>query len=204
MRIEIKSYTSTSNLISAIIFFILGAIMFTSPDVMIVVISRVIGSIIAIIGVFNCIKNYIEVKKDNTTSSIGMISGIIGIVIGLVFVSLASVIEALIRFLIGGWILFIGVNRLINVLYLKKQKTKFIVLLIIAIILIGAGLYTILEANLAFQAIGLVLMIYAILEIFSYIFCKKEVREIKPKENDNIIDAVVVKEVSKNKKESKH
>ncbi len=204
MRIEIKSYTSTSNLISAIIFFILGAIMFTSPDVMIVVISRVIGSIIAIIGVFNCIKNYIEVKKDNTTSSIGMISGIIGIVIGLVFISLASVIEALIRFLIGGWILFIGVNRLINVLYLKKQKTKFIVLLIVAILLIGAGLYTILEANLAFQAIGLVLMIYAILEIFSYIFCKKEVREIKPKENDNIIDAVVVKDVSKNKKDSKH
>lgn len=204
MRIEIKSYTSTSNLISAIIFFILGAIMFTSPDVMIVVISRVIGSIIAIIGVFNCIKNYIEVKKDNTTSSIGMISGIIGIVIGLVFISLASVIEALIRFLIGGWILFIGVNRLINVLYLKKQKTKFIVLLIVAILLIGAGLYTILEANLAFQAIGLVLMIYAILEIFSYIFCKKEVREIKPKENDNIIGAVVVKDVSKNKKDSKH
>lgn len=204
MRIEIKSYTSTSNLISAIIFFILGAIMFTSPDVMIVVISRVIGSIIAIIGVFNCIKNYIEVKKDNTTSSIGMISGIIGIVIGLVFISLASVIEALIRFLIGGWILFIGVNRLINVLYLKKQKTKFIVLLIVAILLIGAGLYTILEANLAFQAIGLVLMIYAILEIFSYIFCKKEVREIKPKENDNVIDAVVVKDVSKNKKDSKH
>lgn len=204
MRIEIKSYTSTSNLISAIIFFILGAIMFTSPDVMIVVISRVIGSIIAIIGVFNCIKNYIEVKKDNTTSSIGMISGIIGIVIGLVFISLASVIEALIRFLIGGWILFIGVNRLINVLYLKKQKTKFIVLLIVAILLIGAGLYTILEANLAFQAIGLVLMLYAILEIFSYIFCKKEVREIKPKENDNIIDAVVVKDVSKNKKDSKH
>ena len=204
MRIEIKSYTSTSNLISAIIFFILGAIMFTSPDVMIVVISRVIGSIIAIIGVFNCIKNYIEVKKDNTTSSIGMISGIIGIVIGLVFISLASVIEALIRFLIGGWILFIGVNRLINVLYLKKQKTKFIVLLIVAILLIGAGLYTILEANLAFQAIGLVLMIYAILEIFSYIFCKKEVRGIKPKENDNIIDAVVVKDVSKNKKDSKH
>ena len=87
MRIEIKSYTSIYNLISSIIFFILGAIMFTSPNVMVVVISRVIGGIIAIIGVFNCIKNYIEVKKDNTTSSIGMISGIIGIVIGLVAIA---------------------------------------------------------------------------------------------------------------------
>ena len=203
MRIEIKSYTSIYNLISSIIFFILGAIMFTSPNVMVVVISRVIGGIIAIIGVFNCIKNYIEVKKDNTTSSIGMISGIIGIVIGLVFISLAGVIEALIRFLIGGWILFIGINRLINVLYLKKPKSKFIVLLIVAILLIGAGLYTILEANLAFQAIGLVLMIYAGLEIFSYIFCKKEVKEFKSKDDDKVIDAVVIRDDT-NKKGSKH
>ena len=203
MRIEIKSYTSIYNLISSIIFFILGAIMFTSPNVMVVVISRVIGGIIAIIGVFNCIKNYIEVKKDNTTSSIGMISGIIGIVIGLVFISLAGVIEALIRFLIGGWILFMGINRLINVLYLKKPKSKFIVLLIVAILLIGAGLYTILEANLAFQAIGLVLMIYAGLEIFSYIFCKKEVKEFKSKDDDKVIDAVVIRD-NTNKKGSKH
>ncbi len=203
MRIEIKSYTSIYNLISSIIFFILGAIMFTSPNVMVVVISRVIGGIIAIIGVFNCIKNYIEVKKDNTTSSIGMISGIIGIVIGLVFISLAGVIEALIRFLIGGWILFMGINRLINVLYLKKPKSKFIVLLIVAILLIGAGLYTILEANLAFQAIGLVLMIYAGLEIFSYIFCKKEVKEFKSKDDDKVIDAVVIRDDT-NKKGSKH
>ena len=203
MRIEIKSYTSIYNLISSIIFFILGAIMFTSPNVMVVVISRVIGGIIAIIGVFNCIKNYIEVKKDNTTSSIGMISGIIGIVIGLVFISLAGVIEALIRFLIGGWILFMGINRLINVLYLKKPKSKFIVLLIVAILLIGAGLYTILEANLAFQAIGLVLMIYAGLEIFSYIFCKKEVKEFKSKDDDKVIDAVVIRDYTI-KKGSKH
>ena len=203
MRIEIKSYTSIYNLISSIIFFILGAIMFTSPNVMVVVISRVIGGIIAIIGVVNCIKNYIEVKKDNTTSSIGMISGIIGIVIGLVFISLAGVIEALIRFLIGGWILFMGINRLINVLYLKKPKSKFIVLLIVAILLIGAGLYTILEANLAFQAIGLVLMIYAGLEIFSYIFCKKEVKEFKSKDDDKVIDAVVIRDDT-NKKGSKH
>ena len=132
-----------------------------------------------------------------------MISGIIGIVIGLVFISLAGVIEALIRFLIGGWILFMGINRLINVLYLKKPKSKFIVLLIVAILLIGAGLYTILEANLAFQAIGLVLMIYAGLEIFSYIFCKKEVKEFKSKDDDKVIDAVVIRDDT-NKKGSKH
>ena len=198
MEIEFKSYTKLSSLISAIIFFILGAIMFTSPDVMVIVISRILGGTICIIGIFNCIKNYLEVKRDNSTPSTGMVTGILGIIIGLVFIFLADVIEALIRFVIGGFILFIGVNKFINVLYLKKNTSKFFVLFIISLILLIGGLYTILEANLAFQAIGIILMIYALLEIFSYIFCKRESNVIKNK-NEKVIDAVIIRDNTKKK-----
>lgn len=198
MEIEFKSYTNLSSLISAIIFFILGAIMFTSPDVMVIVVSRILGGTICIIGIFNCIKNYLEVKRDNSTPSTGMVTGILGIIIGLVFIFLAGVIEALIRFVIGGFILFIGVNKFINVLYLKKNTSKFFVLFIISLILLIGGLYTILEANLAFQAIGIILMIYALLEIFSYIFCKRESSVIKTK-NEKVIDAVILQDNTKKK-----
>ncbi len=198
MEIEFKSYTKLSSLISAIIFFILGAIMFTSPDVMVIVVSRILGGTICIIGIFNCIKNYLEVKRDNSTPSTGMVTGILGIIIGLVFIFLAGVIEALIRFVIGGFILFIGVNKFINVLYLKKNTSKFFVLFIISLILLIGGLYTILEANLAFQAIGIILMIYALLEIFSYIFCKRESSVIKNK-NEKVIDAVILQDNTKKK-----
>lgn len=198
MEIEFKSYTKLSSLISAIIFFILGAIMFTSPDVMVIVISRILGGTICIIGIFNCIKNYLEVKRDNSTPSTGMVTGILGIIIGLVFIFLAGVIEALIRFVIGGFILFIGINKFINVLYLKKNTSKFFVLFIISLILLIGGLYTILEANLAFQAIGIILMIYALLEIFSYIFCKRESNVIKNK-NEKVIDAVIIRDNTKKK-----
>lgn len=198
MEIEFKSYTKLSSLISAIIFFILGAIMFTSPDVMVIVISRILGGTICIIGIFNCIKNYLEVKRDNSTPSTGMVTGILGIIIGLVFIFLAGVIEALIRFVIGGFILFIGINKFINVLYLKKNTSKFFVLFIISLILLIGGLYTILEVNLAFQAIGIILMIYALLEIFSYIFCKRESNVIKNK-NEKVIDAVIIRDNTKKK-----
>ena len=198
MEIEFKSYTKLSSLISAIIFFILGAIMFTSPDVMVIVISRILGGTICIIGIFNCIKNYFEVKRDNSTPSTGMVTGILGIIIGLVFIFLAGVIEALIRFVIGGFILFIGINKFINVLYLKKNTSKFFVLFIISLILLIGGLYTILEVNLAFQAIGIILMIYALLEIFSYIFCKRESNVIKNK-NEKVIDAVIIHDNTKKK-----
>lgn len=125
-----------------------------------------------------------------------MILGIVLIVIGLVFIFLASVIEALVRLVIGGWILFSGINRLINALSLPKKNSRFAVLLILSLLLIGGGLYTILEANLAFQAIGVVLMIYAFLEIFGYIFNKKDINvvniEVKEKNDEKVIDAVLI------------
>ena len=81
----------------------------------------------------------------------------------------------------------------------------------IAILLIGGGLYTILEANLAFQAIGIILMIYAGLEIFGYIFNRKsmtEVTEVKVSKNDKkspkgAVDAVVIEDKTEDKKKKK-
>lgn len=204
MKIEIKNYSNVWSLITSIVFFILGAVMFTNPNAIIVFVSYVIGGLIIIIGLFKCIKNYLDVKKDGTTSSNGMIVGIVLIVIGLVFIFLASVIEALVRLVIGGWILFTGIMRLINALYLPKRSTKFMVILILAILLIGGGLYTILETNLAFQAIGMVLMIYAALEIFGFIFSKNN-ESIEIEEKEEIKEAILIehKKNKKNKNDSK-
>lgn len=204
MKINVKNYSSVMVLISSIVFFILGAVMFTKPDAVVLFVSYVIGSLIIILGIFKCFKNYLDVKRDNTTSSNNMILGIVLIVIGLVFIFLASVIEALVRLVIGGWILFSGINRLINALSLPKKNSQFLVLLILSLLLIGGGLYTILEANLAFQAIGVVLMVYAFLEIFGYIFNKKDISvvdiEVKEKNDEKVIDAVLIEEKKDKKK----
>ena len=129
-------------------------------------------------------------KKDNNTSSKEMIIGITSIVIGLIFIFLANVIEAVVRLVIGGYILFIGLNRFINALYIKKKDSRFIALLIISLILMGGGLYTILEANLAFQTMGIVIMVYAILEIIGYIF---NISIIK-KNDAEVTDAILIEE----------
>ena len=52
MRIEFKSYNNNSSLVSAILFFILGAIMFTNPGAMVVVISRILGGILILFGLY--------------------------------------------------------------------------------------------------------------------------------------------------------
>ena len=204
MKIGVKKYSDVISLISSIIFFILGAIIFTKPEIIILFISYVIGGIFTIIGLFKCIKNYLDIKKDNSISSKEMIAGILLIIIGLVFILLADVIEALVRLVIGGWILFTGINRLINSLTIPVKNKKFIVRLIISFLLIGVGLYTILESNLAFKTIGLILMAYSFLEIIGYIFSKKDIlEETVIIDNDKVIDTVLIEEKTKKKKKSK-
>ena len=204
MKIGVKSYSEVISLIYSIIFFILGAIIFTKPEVIILFISYVIGGIFTIIGLFKCIKNYLDIKKDNSISSKEMITGILLIVIGLVFISLADVIEALVRLVIGGWILFTGINRLINSLTIKTKNKKFIIRLVISLLLIGVGLYTILESNLAFKTIGLILMIYSFLEILGYIFNKKDfLEETIIIDDKKVIDTVLIEDKKKKLKKSK-
>ena len=169
MKIISKKYSNLLTLIVAIAFLILGAFMYKDPNAVIVYITYVIGGLLIIIGIFKCFKNYLDVKKDNSTNSTEMIVGITMAVVGLICIFLAGVIETVVRFIIGGWILFSGINRFINVLYLEKKNSTFWVSLVLAVLLIGGGLYTILEVNLAFKLLGIVIIIYAILEIIGYI-----------------------------------
>lgn len=207
MKINVKSYSDIISLISSIIFFILGAIIFTKPEVIVLFISYVLGGLMIIIGLFKCVKNYLDIKQDNSTSSKEMITGIILIIIGLVFILLADVIEALVRLIIGGWILFSGINRLIHALHLNKKTRRFIIFLILSLLLIGTGLYTILEANLAFQTIGIVLMVYSFIEIFGYIFNKKDIEPtteiIVDSKETKVIDAVLIEDKKAKKKKTK-
>lgn len=211
MKIEIKSYANNSSLVSAVLFFILGAIMFTNPDTMIIAVSRIFGGILILFGLYSCIKNYILVKEDGNTSSLPMIMGLASIAFGSVFFFAAGFVEALFRFIIGGWILISGIMRFANAMEMNKKDTsKFVSLLVISLLLVIAGLYTILEANLAFQTIGIVLMIYAVLEIFGWLTNRKVAKEtINKKEKQTkrdrkeVVEAVVIEDKTQKKKNSK-
>ena len=212
MRVEVKSYNNNSSLVSAILFFILGAIMFTNPDTMVVVISRILGGILILFGLYSCIKNYILVRQNTQVSAIPMVAGISCMAIGSVFFFAAGFVEAMVRFVIGGWILLSGIVRFANAMQIdKKNNPKFFSLLIISLLLILAGLYTILEANLALKTIGIVLMIYAGLEIFGWLTNKSVVKETMTKEekkkkrskNKDVVDAIIIKDDTDEKKNSK-
>lgn len=165
-----------SNLVSSILFLLIGIILFSDPNGIVSFISYILGIIIIIIGVVKIISSNKVIETHDTQITLGILLTIIGIIL----IFCGPVIELMLRFFMGAWILISGVNKLVVALNLKDATNIWIKLLIVSILLIIIGLYVILKSNLVFSSIGLIMIIFSCISIIGYIITPK------PK-NENII-----------------
>ncbi len=166
----------TMSIITAILFFIVGVLLFSNPDGVIKFISYVIGALFIITGIVKLFSYYRMSKKMNITNNGDLILGIIAIIIGFVVIICLSAIAFIINFAIGGWILYSGIMKLITAFSLKELKVdSWIYVLITSIVMILCGLYVVINFNTAYKIIGLVLIIYSIVEIIQYIVIPKNI-----------------------------
>src|SRR5574344_383893 len=193
MKIEIQAKSKKISLLSAIMFLIIGALMLANPNKVVAIIAYIIGVILISYGIFSCIKNYFNTKANSNNPSTELVIGIITIIIGILFLLLANVIGVALQYVFGAWILFCGINRLINSLQINKNDNTFIIQLVVSILLIIAGLYTILKSNLALSFVGLIMMIYAVLEIIGYVSSKKEKDDTVFTVTKNVIKVKLIK-----------
>ena len=170
---KLSVYVKKDNaLFNSIIFFILGAILFTNPGGILKFLSYIVAAIILIPGIFNILSYYKTLKKLNIEQTNKLISGIVLIVLAIVVVVFSSFVETTIRLVCGGWIIYSGVIKLIEAIKIKDKKTTFYVCLAVSILMILCGFYVALAVNLVFSLIGLFIMIYAGLDIVSYVIKK--------------------------------
>ena len=191
--------SNTKNLIKSILFLIFGALIFAYPDTVISIVASGFGAILILYGLFMIIKNYYETKQNSETPATLLTFGIILLLVGITFIILSDSISLVIQYVLGAWILFNGIEKLLLSFSLPKGSTQFKSQLVISILLLAAGLYTILVANITIQVVGLIMMIYAVLEIIGAITNKKiveqEIKEVKEEKT-----ALVEKEETKEKK----
>lgn len=207
MEIKVKSYSSQSSLISSIIYFILGAILFTKAEEVIKFISIAFGVILGVVAVVNFIIFYITFKNvEKETKKMSLILGIISLIIAIIFIFFSGLVEQIIGILVGGWILFSGIIRFINVLSINPKNKKFLPLLIVSLLLIGTGIYTIIYGHTVLSIVGIIMIIYSVLEIIGYIFYTKDNNDpIEPGTTTLIVpdEPVEIKEEEKNIKDVK-
>ena len=207
MKVEIRTQKNKINIVSSIIFLIVGALLVANPDRVIAIISYLVGVILLAVGIYELIKNYYNTKADSNTPSNDLILGITIMIIGVVFIVLANSIGVAVRYVFGAWMIFSGISRLISALPLDRNSNTFITQIVIASLLILIGLYTILASNVALQVVGIVMMIYAILDIVAILTNKATTKTTESTfekvasitHEENIKEAKIVKEKKKKK-----
>lgn len=197
-----------NNLVYAILFLVFGIILLTSTEDLISIVSKVIGSILVILGIVKSIV-YIYMKgKVGDYSITELLIGLLIICCGLLLIFSSNALSFAIRTIVGIWVLFAGINRIIYAISIKSlDKNGFITYLISSFIMIIIGILMI--SAIFDQLIGLLIIIYAISEIVDYIYYKSKNKNIEPAKskkkskktkklkNTKTVDAIIEEEIKK-------
>ena len=205
MEIKINSYSSQSSLISSVLFFIIGGILYAYAEMVLNFTSIAIGTILSFIGVFSLITVYINYKKGEIKKT-NLIIGITTSILAIIFIIFPNLVEILLGITIGGWILLIGILRFINALKTKIKTKLTIINIIISLLLVTLGIYTITNGGLLLEGAGILMMISSGIEIIGYIFNKifDKDNNTTIQTNENIIKKEILLNIPETKKETEN
>ncbi len=183
------------SVISSVLLFLFGLILAVNAEGFIKSITVAIGVILLLIGVFPVI-DYFRYRKDGLGASIGLISGIFSIVCGLMLLINEDLLMILIPVFIGVWMIINGINKIQVSFEIKDLGEKsWVITFIYSILIMVLGGYFIVNpisgATTVTSFIGIILCIYAVLDIIDCIIIKVKVKNFKKeleKIENNVVD----------------
>lgn len=183
-----ESRITVNNLIYALLFLVFGIILLTSTEDLITIVSKVIGGVLIVIGIIKAII-YIYMKgKLGEYSLSKLVVALLFISFGVLLIFLSGTLSFAIRTVIGIWVVFSGINRVIFAISMCTiDKKSFLVYIITSLLMIALGIVII--TGVFDQLIGLLIIIYSVIEIVNYIYFK-----VKNKDFEEIIDKPAKKE----------
>lgn len=171
-KIVIKSYETKKSLLMPIVFLIVGILLFMNPGGVTEAVSYIFGGVFLALGIGKFVMD--SKRSDKTTGD--TFYSIVMIVLGIIFIFFSGTIEFIIRLAIGIWIIINGLNTIAIGANLIKIERNSVVSLVIGFILLIIGLYTIFVSNLVLSTLGLVLIIYGVLEVVDYFYIQAKNR----------------------------
>ena len=182
------------SIISSLLLFLFGLVLAVNAEGFIKSITVAIGIVLLLIGVFPVI-DYFRYRKDGLGASVGLISGIFSIVCGLMLLINEDLLMILIPVFIGVWMIINGINKIQVSFEIKDLGEKsWVITFIYSILIIVLGGYFIVNpisgATTVTSFIGIILCIYAVLDIIDCVIIKVKVKSFK-KELDKIENSVV-------------
>ncbi len=173
---KIFEKSGRADIIISVIFIILGIFLIAQTELFTSLISLLLGGFSVVIGIIRLI-TYIKEGKDN---GILLSTSIFLIISGVVIMFFTNVILDVFRIIIAIWIIYVGIMNIIKLISWKEYKsTLWIITLVLAIILLGIGIYILLSPNAIIQTIGVIIIIYGIIDIIANVILMNKIKEIK-------------------------
>lgn len=165
--------TGWESIIASVIFAIIGILFICNPEGTFKFATTVLG-IIFIIGGGIKVVNYFANKGSFDFYNYELIYGLVAIIIGIVVIAYSSALETIFRLIIGIWIIYSGIMRLALASKLKAVNTEsWKAVLAIAVLMIICGLYITFNSGAVIMTIGIIMLIYAIMDLVEgFIFVK--------------------------------
>ena len=174
------------SLVSWIAFIILGIFLFIKAELTLKIISYIVGGtlLLSIIPLTKAL-----ISKDAVYTSYSFISEIFMVVAGLIIILNTELIASIIPILIGIVMIINGVSKIQFSLVLKRENIKsFPVSLALAIVITCCGIIFITNpfkgAVAITKIIGMVIILYSILDMFDSLFIHKNVKNNQKETNE--------------------
>ena len=161
------------NLISTILFLLIGIVLVTNPVTTLNVITYIIELLLIVWGIITIV-NYVRVESKYDVFSCGFVHGVICILIVLFLIANPKIITTILPICLGIWMVFGSLTKIQIIIKLNAwgQKTSGIYILF-AILMFSIGLVIICNpfttATLIVQTLGVGITVYSILDIIQSI-----------------------------------
>ena len=193
-----------SSMFSSIALAVLGALLFFQSELTIVSISYIIGAVLVGIGLAAIIKFVNNLNKD-IKNELDMIYGTVTVILGIIVISNPKAIASIIPFVLGILIIISSAAKLQYGLELRKGNNDLWTgTVILSSITLLCGILLIFNpfagAEFITKVVGILLFVYAVLDIISTIRISKTIKEVKNELTEKIVEADVVEDKTTNKK----
>lgn len=176
LKIILKK-NSWASILESLVFAILGIILVCRPEGTVKMITGVLGTIFIVIGILKII-NYFSSKGVNDFFNYDLIYGLTSIVIGFIAMFYMNIIGSIFRITIGIWIIYTSFVRINASIQIKRVGSEvWIYSLILALIMFSCGLYVVINSNAIIVSIGIIMIVYAVIDIIENIIFMKNVDE---------------------------
>lgn len=193
-----------SSMFSSVALAVLGALLFFQSELTIVSISYIIGAVLVGIGLAAIIKFVNNLNKD-IKNELDMIYGTVTVVLGIIVISNPKAIASIIPFVLGILIIISSAAKLQYGLELRKGNNDLWTgTVILSSITLLCGILLIFNpfagAEFITKVVGILLFVYAVLDIISNIRIRNTIKEVKNELTEKIVEADVVEDKTTSKK----